>query len=108
MRGAVWKMLGLGSCILTLGSCGSTGKMEAWTKATGNRTDSLHDASSLSGVTIPILKAEGLERVWGAPEIKADSTGGYLLTYRDPKHSFTRLMIHGMTAPLPTSNRFKA
>jgi hypothetical protein len=48
-----------------------------------------------------VLRSHGLERVWGAPKIRRDGKGGYLLTYADPKRPFARLMIHGMTGSLP-------
>jgi len=94
------KPLGLGSLVLALAACGSGGT-GAWEKATGSRFDTLQDSSDLLGVTVPVLRAKGLEQVWGAPKIKRDGQGGYLLTYADPKKPLTRLMIHGMTEPLP-------
>ena len=94
------KPLGLGSFVLTLAACGSGGT-GAWEKATGSRFETLQDSSDLLGVTVPVLRAKGLEQVWGTPKIKRDGQGGYLLTYSDPQKSFTRLMIHGMAAPLP-------
>ena len=94
------KPLGLIFCVLALPGCGG-GRIEAWQKATGDRFSILQESSDLAGVTIPVLRAKGLEQVWGAPKIKRDGQGGYLLTYADPKKPFTRLMIHGMAAPLP-------
>lgn len=100
MFSRLWKMLGATSFVLALTGCGG-GRLEAWEKATGARHDSLQGASDLLGVTVPVLRSQGLERVWGAPKIKRDGKGGYLLTYADPKRPFTRLMIHGMTEGLP-------
>jgi len=96
----LWKMLGATSFVLALTGCGG-GRLEAWEKATGTRNQSLQGASDLLGVTVPVLRSHGLERVWGAPKIQRDGKGGYLLTYADPKRPFTRLMIHGMTEGLP-------
>lgn len=100
MFARLWKMLGATSFVLALTGCGG-GRLEAWEKATGTRNQSLQGASDLLGVTVPVLRAHGLERVWGAPKIQRDGEGGYLLTYADPKRPFTRLMIHGMTEGLP-------
>lgn len=96
----LWKPLGLTSFVLALSGCGG-GKIEAWQKATGDRQGSLQESPDLLGVTVPVLRARGLEQVWGAPKIKRDGQGGYLLTYADSKRPFTRLMIHGMAGPLP-------
>lgn len=91
-----------GSAVLiaVLSGCGA-GRIEKWEEATGERNRSLRDGVDLSGVTVPVLRAPGLERVWGAPKIRRDGEGGYCLTYADPKRPFTRLMIHGMAEPLP-------
>ncbi len=96
----LWKPLGLISLLLTLGGCAGSGT-DAWDKATGDRSGTLEDAPDLNGATVPVLRAKGLEQVWGEPKIKSDGQGGYLLTYADPKKPFTRLMIHGMIKPLP-------
>ncbi len=96
----LWKSFGLTSFVLALSGCGG-GRVEAWQKATADRNGSLQEGIDLLGVTVPVLRARGLEQVWGIPKIKRDGQGGYLLTYADPKRPFTRLMIHGMTAPLP-------
>jgi hypothetical protein len=96
----LWKPLGLTSFVLALSGCGGA-RIEAWQKATGDRFGTLQESSDLLGVTVPVLRSRGLEQVWGAPKIKRDGEGGYLLTYADPKQPFTRLMIHGMTSPLP-------
>ncbi len=65
--------------------------------------DSLRRVASVNGITVPLLKSPDLERVWGAPEIERDASGSaYRLTYKDPKRPFTRLMICGMTTPLPS------
>ncbi|WP_035612064.1 hypothetical protein [Haloferula sp. BvORR071] len=96
----LWKPLGLTSCLFALASCGNGGS-DAWQKATSARSETLNESADLLGVTVPVLRAKGLEQVWGSPKIKRDGQGGYLLTYADPKQPFTRLMIHGMAAPLP-------
>lgn len=100
MIGSFWKTLGATSFVLALTGCGG-GRIEAWEKATGDRSQSLQGSADLLGVTVPVLRSHGLERVWGQPKIQRDGKGGYLLTYADPKQPFTRLMIHGMTEPLP-------
>lgn len=94
------KPLGLISLLLALAGCAGS-NTDAWDKATGDRFGTLEDSTDLSGVSVPVLRAKGLEQVWGEPKIKRDGQGGYLLTYADPKHPFTRLMIHGMAQPLP-------
>jgi hypothetical protein len=96
----LWKPLGLTSFVFALTGCGG-GRIEAWEKATGDRFGTLQDSPDLLGVTMPVLRAKGLEQVWGNPKIRRDGEGGYLLTYADPKKPFTRLMIHGMVKPLP-------
>lgn len=100
MFGRLWKTLGATSFVLALTGCGG-GRIEAWQKATSDRYSSLQGASDLLGVTVPVLRSHGLERVWGAPKIQRDGSGGYLLTYADPGRPFTKLMIHGMAEPLP-------
>jgi hypothetical protein len=74
------KPLGLASLVLVLAGCGGGGRNDAWEKATGDRISTLQDGSDLLGVTVPVLRAKGLEQVWGAPKIKRDGQGGYLLT----------------------------
>ena len=66
-----------------------------------DRNRVLKPGGDLLGVTVPVLRARGLEQVWGAPKIQRDGEGGYCLTYADPKQPFSRLMIHGMAEPLP-------
>jgi hypothetical protein len=100
MFGSFWRTLGATSFVLALTGCGG-GRIEAWEKATGDRNLSLQGSADLLGVTVPVLRSHGLERVWGAPKIQRDGKGGYVLTYADPKKPFTRLMVHGMTEPLP-------
>jgi hypothetical protein len=100
----LWKPLGLTSFVLAISGCGG-GRIEAWQKAVGERHGTLQESPDLLGVTVPVLRSRGLEQVWGPPRIKRDGRGGYLLTYADPKKPFTRLMIHGMTAPLPRLSR---
>ena len=95
-----WKTAAYGLLIFGLAGCGA-GRIEKWELATGERNRSLRTAGDLLGVTVPVLRAPGLERVWGAPKIERDGRGGYCLTYADPKRPFTRLMIHGMAEPLP-------
>lgn len=86
--------------IAVLSGCGA-GRIGKWEEMTGERNRSLRAGSDLLGVTVPVLRAPGLERVWGAPKIQRDGEGGYCLTYADPKRPFARLMIHGMAEPLP-------
>ena len=100
MFGRLWKTLGATSFVLALTGCGGGGA-EAWQKATSDRYSSLQGARDLLGVTVPVLRSHGLERVWGAPKIQRDGSGGYVLTYADPNRPFTKLMIHGMAEPLP-------
>ncbi len=100
MFGRLLKMLGATSFALTLGACGS-GRTEAWQKAVGERNAALREGTDLLGVTVPVLRSRGLEKVWGAPAIKRDGEGGYLLTYTDPRRPSSRLMIRGMAEPLP-------
>jgi hypothetical protein len=97
----LWKPLGLTSFILALTGCGGGGRIEAWERATGERSGMLQESPDLLGVTVPVLRAKGLEQVWGAPKIKRDGEGGYMLIYADPKKPSARLMIHGMAKPLP-------
>lgn len=91
---------GIAGAIVLLSGCGA-GRIEKWEEATGERNRLLRDGSDLLGVTVPVLRAPGLERVWGAPKIRRDGEGGYCLTYADPKRPFFRLMVHGMAEPLP-------
>lgn len=100
MFGKLWKTLGATSFVFALTGCGA-GRIEAWEKATEDRNQALQGGSDLLGVTVPVLRSHGLERVWGAPQIKRDGEGGYLLTYTDPARRSSRLMIHGMAEPLP-------
>jgi hypothetical protein len=100
MFGTLWKVLGASSLVLALSGCGGN-RIEAWRQATGDDSAALRESSELLGVTVPVLRSQGLERVWGAPKIKLDGQGGYLLTYTDPKHPSARLLIYGMTKPLP-------
>ena len=100
MFGCLLKALGAASLVFVLAACGG-GRVEAWGKAVGERDSALRPGSDLLGVTVPVLRSHGLERVWGAPTIKRDGEGGYLLTYTDPRSSASRLMIRGMAAPLP-------
>jgi len=94
----LWKPLGLASFVLALAGCGGGG-VKAWETAVTGRN--LQESPDLLGVTVPVLRSHGLERVWGAPKIKRDGRGGFSLTYADPRQPFTRLIIHGMTEPLP-------
>ncbi len=101
MLGTIWKTLGAASFVLSLAGCGSGGGTQAWGNATSARYSALRDSPTLLGVTVPVLRSHGLERVWGAPQIKVDGSGGYTLSYKDPKQPFTRLEIHGLTSPMP-------
>lgn len=96
----IWKFAGAPILIAALSGCGA-GRIEKWEQVTGERNRSLRDGTNLLGVTVPVLRAPGLERVWGAPKIQRDGEGGYCLTYADPKRPFARLMVHGMAEPLP-------
>ena len=95
------KLAGAISFVLALAGCGN-GRIEKWENANSARYDRLKPGSDLLGVTVPVLRARGLEQVWGPPKIQRDGDGGYCLTYADPKQPFTRLMIHGMAEPLPS------
>lgn len=96
----LWNRAGIAALGIALSSCGA-GRIEKWELATGERNRALRGAEDLLGVTVPVLRAPGLERVWGAPKISRDGEGGYRLTYADPKRPFARLMIHGQAKPLP-------
>lgn len=100
MIGTLWKSLSLTSFVLALTGCGS-GRVQEWDRVVSDRYSSLQKSQNLLGVTVPVLRSRGLERVWGQPEIQVDGKGGYMLNYRDPKQPFTRLVIHGLTEPLP-------
>ena len=100
MGKAMFKLAGIASFVLAVTGCGS-GRLDKWENANKARYDMLKPGSDLLGVTVPVLRARGLEQVWGAPKIQRDGEGGYCLTYADPKKPFTRLMIHGMAEPLP-------
>jgi hypothetical protein len=100
MTKRILKFAGAASLIAVLSGCGA-GRIEKWELATRGQNRSLRAGSDLLGVTVPVLRAPGLERVWGAPRIDRDGEGGYRLTYADPKRPFARLMIHGMAEPLP-------
>lgn len=91
--------LGLGFALSGCG--GSERKVDTWSRVTGDQNRVLKTGATLDGVTVPVLRAPGLERVWGPPKIELDGKGGYCLTYADPRQSFTRLMIHGVVKPLP-------
>jgi len=95
-----WKVAGAAAMVVGFSGCGA-GRVEKWEQATGERSRSLRAGTDLLGVTVPVLRAPGLERVWGAPKVLRDGEGGYCLTYADPKRPFARLMIHGMAEPLP-------
>ncbi len=88
---------------LVFGGCGSGAKNpDPWEAANRAQRDSLHLVASPERIEVPLLRSPGLERAWGAPEIKRDASGStYLLIYKDPKQPFTRLLIYGMTKPLP-------
>jgi hypothetical protein len=91
-----------GALVMTaaLAGCG-TDRIEKWELAPGRQDRALRAGGDLYGVTVPVLKAPGLERVWGAPRILRDGQGGYVLVYTDPRRATSRLMIHGMVEPLP-------
>jgi hypothetical protein len=91
-----------GAVVMTvaLAGCG-TDRIGNWELATARQERALRAGGDLYGVTVPVLKAPGLERVWGAPRILRDGEGGYVLVYTDPRRPTSRLMIHGMAAPLP-------
>lgn len=86
--------------LLALCGCG-TSRIEQWDAATRTRQLSLKPGKDLLGVTVPVLRSRGLEQVWGPPEIRRDASGGYSFTYIDPRQPASRLIIHGMTEPLP-------
>lgn len=86
--------------VACLSGCGA-GRVAKWQEVTRERDRSLRAGGDLLGVTVPVLRAPGLERVWGAPRIERDGEGGYRLTYVDPKRPFARLMIRGAAEPLP-------
>jgi hypothetical protein len=94
------KIVGLAALAAGLSSCGA-GRIAKWEEVTRERDRGLRAGGDLLGVTVPVLRAPGLERVWGAPRIERDGEGGYRLTYVDPKRPFARLMIHGAAEPLP-------
>ena len=94
------KLAGAVSFVLAVTGCGS-GRVDKWDSANKARAGILKPGSDLLGVTVPVLRSQGLEQVWGAPKIQRDGEGGYCLTYSDPRKPFTRLMIHGMPAPSP-------
>ncbi|MCW1925964.1 hypothetical protein OKA05_25620 [Luteolibacter arcticus] len=94
------KLAGAVSCVLAMAGCGG-GRIEKWENANSARHGMLKPGADLLGVTVPVLRARGLEQVWGAPKIQRDGEGGYCLTYSDPRTPFTRLIIHGMAEPLP-------
>lgn len=94
------RIAGAVSCVLALAGC-SAGRIDKWEQATGQRNQTLRRGGDLLGVTVPVLRAPGLERVWGKPMIQRDGEGGYCLTYADPKRPFRKLMIHGLATPLP-------
>jgi len=94
------KIAGASLLIAAVSGCGAGG-IEKWELATREQSRSLRAGADLLGMTVPVLRAPGLERVWGAPKIQRDGEGGYCLTYADPKRPFARLMIHGMAEPLP-------
>lgn len=100
MTKRIWKIAGASILIAALSGCGG-GRIEKWELSTRERSRSLRAGNDLLGVTVPVLRAPGLERVWGAPKIQRDGDGGYCLTYADPKRPFARLMVHGMAEPLP-------
>ena len=100
MTKRTFRFAGIAGLIALLSGCGA-GRIEKWEQVTGDRNRTLRDGANLLGVTVPVLRAPGLERVWGAPKIQRDGDGGYCLTYADPKRPFARLMVHGMAEPLP-------
>lgn len=95
-----WKIAGWVAVVAGLSACGG-GRVEKWEQVTGEGDRALRAGGDLLGVTVPVLRAPGLERVWGAPRIERDGEGGYRLTYVDPKRPFARLMIRGVAEPLP-------
>jgi hypothetical protein len=99
MKAPLPRVLPALAIVLLFAGCG--GGVEQWQEATSARYRVLRPGGDLLGVTVPVLRARGLEQVWGAPKIQRDGDGGYCLTYADPDRPFTRLMIHGMAAPLP-------
>ncbi|MCW1887393.1 hypothetical protein OKA04_21830 [Luteolibacter flavescens] len=99
MGKALLKLAGAVSFVLAVTGCGSG--IEKWESANSARYRVLKPGSDLLGVTVPVLRSRGLEQVWGSPKIQRDGEGGYTLTYADPKKPFTRLVVHGMTEPLP-------
>lgn len=100
MTKRTFRFAGIAGVIAILSGCGAR-RIEKWEQVTGERFRTLSAATDMHGLTVPVLRAPGLERVWGAPKIQRDGEGGYLLTYADPKVPFRRLMIHGMAEPLP-------
>jgi hypothetical protein len=102
MRARGISVLGCLALAVALNSCGSSStKVSEWEEYTHNRNLTLDVATDLQGLKIPVLKAPGLERVWGAPLIHKDKDGGYVLTYTDPSTAHHRLMIHGETTEIP-------
>ncbi|WP_193213534.1 hypothetical protein [Luteolibacter marinus] len=94
------RIAGAVSCMIALAGCGA-GRIEKWEEATGHRNQTLRRGDDLLGVTVPVLRAPGLERVWGAPMIQRDGEGGYCLTYADPTRPLRKLKVHGMAEALP-------
>jgi hypothetical protein len=100
MGKAMLKLAGAVSFVLAVAGCGSD-RVDKWESANKARAGILKPGSDLLGVTVPVLRSQGLEQVWGPPKIQRDGEGGYCLTYADPKKPSTRLMIHGMAEALP-------
>jgi len=92
--------VGVAAVAAVLSSCGA-GRIAKWEEVTREGDRALRAGGDLLGVTVPVLRAPGLERVWGAPRVERDGEGGYRLTYVDPKRPFAQLMIRGVAEPLP-------
>lgn len=85
---------------LMLVSCAGGGAA-AWDAEVGKRNMALQPASSLAGVTVPVLRAPGLDSKWGAPQMDVAADGSYRLSYKDPSRPFERLVIYGSPKPMP-------
>lgn len=75
-----------------------------WKEFVAEIEDKMEHAEKLSGISIPLLSSETLEKRWGPPiEIRKSADGGYSIRFKDPDpdHPFEVVNIVGTPVPIP-------
>jgi len=87
---------------LLLAACGgSVSGNQAWDGAVANSHQNLQQVESEDAVEMPILRSKKFAAKWGKPKVEVNGSGGYVMSYSDPKTPFNRLVIYGSQKAFP-------